>query len=421
MENSRTKMTEVRHEPAQTYQLNVLSNIVGRLATPYIDDLSSRQVGLMFDDVIDDIRQDQKPEVPHTNPHLLSEAINFDKKLLSQLSKGPATERLSRVAINAAVKTVTKHAQTCATIRDKSTTNSEVLIDPALIAKSYGLPDLWKETDHVIREEAEKWSSFEKHPEVPSALTKKVDLAETTNLMRLMWHHVIETPSYPEVNTYLTDNEEMYHVFWAPLSDTLDYATPREYDRATQLSFDLPHNATHLAHLNAMDPALGAFRYDDNMAQRAYFEAVTVFSEYKTIQHSRDNDIFKSELYDILQPEGITEQELAEWMVKDRGYEFKLRAARYAADVLMLQGASFTETTEEISKTFNIPISDAEKETKKYLPWTGLGAVYSFGYKKLESLGLDNVHDAIVDENGNALTSWMQAMSSMGSANTELH
>jgi hypothetical protein len=400
-------MFELHNEPAQTYQFNVLASAIGRFAPPNIDSHTINQSVAMFDNVVEVIREQAKPPVPHTCNTLLDEAMAFDLKLNRQLKSGPAAAYLSSKAISAAVEIVTDHVASCQALKTKDN-SYEMLIDAESVAINYGLYDMWTNTDNVILEEAAKWSAFREHPEVGSDLLKKIGVDETKNMMSLMWTHIIGISDHPKTRIYSTDSASRYHLYWAPLYDTLDYATPASYDRATQLSFDLPHNAAHLAHLGAMKSDLGVYRYNDCMAQRAYFEAVAVLSEFHTFEQAQTNTDFTDEMYNILKPNYLTKEALADWVVRDRGYEFKLRAARYAADVMMINGQGFSDTIHSISETFDIPLVAATKEAKKYLPWTGLGSIYSCGYKKLQSLGIRNTKEAITNSDGGVITSWAQ-------------
>lgn len=397
----------IQQEPAQTYQLNVLASALGRFAPLELDPSSIEQSREFCDNIVEAIREDHKPVVPHTNTELLEEAIAFDDKLFFQVRKGRAGLFLSSTLLKEMDAIITNHRDDCLELQSQATTNS-MLVEPQTIADAYGLPNIWSDAEAIITDEAKKWEQFQSHPEIPKDLTKRVTDRETQDLMELMWRHVIGVIDYPYVKTYLTEYPDLYHVYWAPLAETLDYATPESYDRATQLSFDLPHNATHLAHLDAIDPNLGVFRYDDSMAQRAYFEAAAVLSELHTIRQLQNSATFRNELYEILDPEELDSDELANWLVRDRGYEFKLRAARYAADMLMIEGHDFRDTTHEIANIFNIPLDDAVKETRKYIAWTGLGAIYTHGYRKLSELNETNVHAALVNADGEAITSWQQ-------------
>ncbi len=393
--------------PAETYKLNTLASVLSRYAVPDLSASTRLQVGEMLDATIDDIIAYNVPVVPHTRTELLEEATAFDRKLLDQLRSGPAEQYVTDAQRRVVEGILSKHANHCVDARQKDAP-WEMLVSPYAIAAAYGLNNLWEDPSGVIREEVDKWGKYTAHPDVPTMLRQRVGLDETRRLMSLMWRRVIGVTNEPDVHVYLTDDAQNYHVYWSPVAERLDYATPRDYDRATQLSFDLPHNATHLAHLDAMQSGAGAARYDDSMPLRAYFEAVTVFSEQQTIGVAEEDPEFGEELSDILSipPAEAGQMGVAEWVSHDRRYEFKLRAARYAADVMMTSGVTFDDTVSEISATFGIPVTDAANETRKYLAWTGLGAVYTFGYRQLEAAGVSTVMDAIRPTQGDAITSW---------------
>lgn len=397
----------IGNEPAVTYQLNVLASAIGRFAAPNLGLETIRQAGDMCEQTIDAIRESGKPAVPHTNPVLLEEAQGFDEKLRRQLVYGAAQYFLPKNVLAAALETVDGHAEVCTELLDGKAA-ARLLVEPSEIADAYGITDLWDGSEEMVDAEADRWAVFREHPAVPKDLEKPVSATDTASMMKIMWDHVIGVDEHPVVRTYLAKYPEAYHVYWAPLADKLDYATPTTYDRATQLSFDIPHNATHLAHLNAISDDLGVFRYDDSMSQRAFFEAAAVYSELRGMEEAHTNPEFIAELSEALDLRTMSSEELAEWIAQDRGYEFKLRAARYAADTLMIRGASFEETVHEVADALQIPLADSEKETRKYIAWTGLGAVYTAGYRKLEQAGVVKVKDALVYADGRAITSWRQ-------------
>lgn len=393
--------------PAETYTLNTLASVLGRYAVPDLSEESERQIGEMLDATIGELVDGDTPFVPHTRTELLEEAAKFDEKLLMQLRDGPAQAFVTTSQYEVVKKILTQHKMRCASAIQGGA-SWQMLTTPKAIAIAYGLPELWDKPEDVISGEVGQWGKSTAHPPVPDLLREKISIDETRLLMSLMWRRVIGTVAEPEVHTYLTDDTRNYHVYWSPLSERLDYATPATYDRATQLSFDLPHNATHLVHLEAMPGVNGAARYDDSMALRAYFEAVTVFSEFKAIQVAEQDDDFRYELENILgvRPDDKAGIDIAGWVAQDRRYEFKLRGARYAADILMTSGVCFRDSIAEISSTFGIPVTDAEKETRKYLAWPGLGAVYTFGYRKLLDAGVETVIEAIRKPSCSAYTSW---------------
>lgn len=392
--------------PAATYKLNVLASAVGRFAASDSPQ-TERQTIEFLDRSIEDLATNDVPPVPHTEPELLRQAAIFDNKLLDQLENGPAAEMLDSPRLKRTRSLVSDHLRFCM----NDSTTKELLVSPEEIATAYGTPTLWEEAQGLVEDEIKRYGKQTQHPDIPPVLRRRVTLEGTKDLLNFTWRNVLMVDETPDVNIYLTDQTSNYHVFWSPTSDALDYATPASYDLATQLSFDIPHNATHLAHLNALDAELGVERYDDSMPQRAYFEALTVFSEYITHELSSTNAEFGVELAKVLKidPSEMAPEALSKWITQDRAYESKLRAVRLEADRLMVQGRSFDQTIQSISQKFGIPIDHATSEVAKYLPWTGLGAVYTFGYRKLISLGKATVSEAMFNNSGEAVQSWTEA------------
>jgi hypothetical protein len=268
---------------------------------------------------------------------------------------------------------------------------------------------MWLDAPTILLDEVEKYGYVTAHPDIPSFLSKRVSKEETVSLIDYVSQDIFGLKTKLDVDVAKTDADDMYHVFWAPTSRGLDYATPYTYDRATQLSFDIPHNVAHLAHLSARGSKGGANRYNDRMDERAFFEAVAVLSEHIILQVCMREPERLREMLDIF---GLPQNDdsllgLSQWIAADRAYEFKLRAARLHADTLALQGMPFEEIVREVSLTVGISEKDARSETKKYLPWTGLGAVYTIGYNALLEAGVASVPAAITGMHG-AVSTWAQ-------------
>lgn len=347
--------------------------------------------------------------MPHTEPELLSQAVAFDRKLQNQLRKGPAGEFLKPVQLARSLELLSDHEEYCTRLLTSGATN-ELLVDPNSITRAYGLPDMWDKSKATVEAELTRWGKDTVHPPIPEPLAETVSLDETRGLINLMWHEVLKVEDSLTARVYMTGAKDMYHLFWAPGAERLDYATPDSYNRATQFSFDLPHNVAHLAHLTALGGEQGALRYNDSMAQRAYFESVAVLSEYVLTDALAGDPKIGEGMARILNldPRAMSASELTEWMIQDRVFEFKLRATRLYADLLMVEGSSFEDATHEISEKLGIPLSQAEAETIKYLPWTGLGAVYTHGYRKLLESGMNTVPSAVRSSDGGSVQSWSQ-------------
>lgn len=389
---------ETAKAPAETYTLNVMASALGRFAIPRLDNESVQQSSELLGSVADILSLQDAPPVPHTDPELLRQTLAFDTKLITQLTVGPASERIDAALQQHALRQLTRHHNQCKDLQGTSL-NNRLLVEPQEIADAYGLPDLWNDPQSVVNQEIKKYGKDTQHPDIPSPLLEQVTLGETQDLLHFMWDAVIQPRSRPHVTVRMTDKPSDYHVFWAPTAGAIDYATPTTYNRATQLSFDMPHNATHLAHLDILRQDLGAHRYDDSMQQRAYFEALTVFSEYITMRAAEDDPTFGQELAKVFKipADQLSTESLAKWIADDRRYEFKLRAVRLMADSLMVQGYTFDDAVSNISEHFGIPETHARAETAKYLPWTGLGGVYTHGYRKLLALGKSTVQEAFFE------------------------
>ncbi len=400
-------MTE-RLAPAQTYELNVLASAMGRFATPDLDPDTLYQATEMTEMAVGDFLDTDVPHVPNTLPELLEEAVGFDEKLLKQLRIGSAKEYLSESLLNTIKSIVSRHRNMCldSLLSDNPT---EQLVEPQDIADGYGLTTMWADARPTLLDEVKKYGYTTEHPTIPSFLSEKVSVEETSRLIEYVSRDILAFDGKLNVHTHFTDVDYMYHVFWTPTAKGLDYVTPSSYDRATQLSFDIPHNVAHLAHLTVIGTQEGVARYHDFMDERAFFEAVAVLSEHMILDVCRNQPERITEMAGIYNLPQNTDSvaELSKWIADDRAYEFKLRAARLHADALVIEGMPFDDIVHEISAIVGIPEKDARAETKKYLPWTGLGAVYTLGYNALLQAGITSVTQAITGKNG-AVTTWGQ-------------
>lgn len=383
--------------PALTYELNILASALGRLAVPNLDNTTRIQANILTETSLDRLLQNDGPPVPNTLPELLQEATTFDRKLVTQITKGPASELIDESLSKTILDVVVSHINVCEELHEKRAA-PQMLVDPKDIAQAYGLTNLWDNVEGVIAAEVQKWGIETSHPDIPASLSESVSKAETEELVSFMWHDLLHIPGELVADIYLSSRKENYHLFWSAKAERLDYVTPYDYDRATQLSFDLPHNVAHLAHLSLYQPESGVMRYNDTMPERAFFEGVAVLSE-AIIVRALEEDSSVSEtisaIFNSTQSSHIEPQALKMWMIQDRAYEFKLRAARLYGEFLVIQGHTLEEAALQINGTIGIDKADALKEVKKYLPWIGLGALYTQGYCKALEADKTNILDTI--------------------------
>lgn len=393
---------------AQTYQFNILASALGRFAAKDVDEETVQQVSLLLEQTLNTMN-DETPPVPHTNPELLRQALIFDKKLTAMIEYASKSSLVSKELAGKLHSIISKHSKYCNSIL-LADGAFEMLVDPASIAKEYGLPSLWEDAEDIIFEEVNNWGKSTQHPIVPSSLAKKVDAKTTKKLIQLAHNDLFHMPEELNVDVVIENNVKLYHLFWLPAARSIRYVTPSSYDIATQLSFDIPHNVAHLNHLSALDKQRGVLRYNDSMAQRGYFEAVAVLSEFVIVKVLQKNSDIGSKILNTLgvNQKIMTVEKLNDWIIQDRSFEFKLRVARFYADLLMIQGYDFQETVSKISEKLGISIEQAASETRKYLPWTGLGAVYTYGYRELLTSGVNGIKEAIYAPNNSVIESWQQ-------------
>jgi hypothetical protein len=393
--------------PAGTYALTPIACALGRLAIPEIDNSTSAQTILMLEEGLQYFEELDAPPAPHSDPEMLQLAKVFDKRLENQITDGPAKNHLSKSLSRKALQLISDHAATCANMISPGL--NEILAPRDSIAEGYGMPDMWEEAPRAVAFEKRYWGTIIQHPPVDQSMAKRVNLAETRDLIKFMWQDLLQEPTEPIVNSYLTSTHDNYHLFWSPTTTGLDYATPIHYDRATQLSFDLPHNVAHLIHLNKlMGEGEDTPVYDDSMPKRAYFEAVAVLSEFIMAKKVEEDPEIVQSLTDIFSFHGfeMTQDQLKEWLLQDRAFEFKLRCVRLYADYLMLDGCDFQETVEIIHKEMQIDRATVMAEVRKYMPWTGLGAVYTLGYRKLLNENTSSISKAVCGQDGKTQTAW---------------
>lgn len=381
-------------QPAKSYDLNMLASVLGRTQVRGLNSDTKVQIRTATDEVVSILEDKSKPPVPHTEKHLIQQVLKFIDKLRHMLG----TSQVNEVLVPAQKKKITEllnHFQS--SIEDLGQIRHQKLVSPEAIEEMFQFYGIWEAGRSELHADLGRWTEMS-HPTVPEALQQPVDVLETRRLINVIKKTIlaIDIPLFATI--YLTQKPEDYHLFWSLTDEGSDYATPTEYGLDTQLSFDLPHNVSHLVHLSLLREQ-GVYGYIDDMATRAFFEAIAVFSEMEIAQKLDTDPVAVSAISTALNSNrDISETSLKEWIVADRSFEFRLRASRLLADLLAIEGAPLPEIIDIVSTTVQIPKHVAEAEVTKYLPWTGLGAIYTLGYRRLEQAGVTSVSDVLHDK-----------------------
>jgi hypothetical protein len=372
----------------------MLASMLGRTQVVTRSPETTKQIISATDEVIAILENKTKPLVPHT-----------DKSLIHQI--GIFTEKLHRMLNSDRVKQVLPSIQQARIAELLNLFNTEVnllgkgkyeqLILPSEIEEMFQFYGIWNSGWDELKHDLSRWQQIE-HPDTPNSLRQPITQDETVRLIDIMKREVLKIDVPLMASIYLTSEPENYHLFWAITAEGSDYVTPRSYGLDTQLSFDLPHNVAHLIHLQQLKD-LGVYGYVDDMPTRAFFEAIAVFAELEVVRKLEKDSAFAHNMVESLdESRDISGEELGEWMIEDRSFEFRLRASRLMADLLAIDGATLPEIVEIVSTSVNIPREVAQAEVSKYYPWTGLGAIYTLGYRKLEQAGILGIREVLTEQ-----------------------
>lgn len=387
-----------KNQPAQIYDLTIGASIVGRNASPYLTDKDRNQIqGLMLDfsEMFQETRE-EKPALANVDEASLKQALAFSQRVRKQLDClwgypegviAQMRECLDQFDIQA---------------QEEGRKRNGLILPKEDVAHLLDIPELLDTAalNEIIHNEAIWTASL--HPEILSSLRRKVDATQTQELIQACVQSLFGENIAVPVDIYTQDEVDKYYLYWSTKDSGLDYTTPSQYELATQLSFDIPHNAAHLLHLS-LGGKNSVGQYIDQMQERTYTEAIAVLSEYQMYQEAMDQGEVIRSFSEIL---NIPVEQLSEWIQQDRSYEFRLRFARLLSDVNTLKGESFSENADSIQKQLGIPQKDAIAEAQKYYAWTGLGAAYTLGYNRLLSNETRNARKAMTTSDGKLLFSW---------------
>lgn len=390
--------------PAKSYGMNVVAEIAAKFGIEGLQVDEVAQLSQALDEQVTKLNDAEVPELPLWAPEAIKLAQQFNIKVLGLLDKNVAPQ-LEEALVEKARSLVLGQCVRLDEVESGVQTAPTDIVPPAEIASAFGIDELFDEAENTLATELEEWSHQINHPRIPARLAERTTEGMTRQLVEAAWRDLFGATDDIDAKVYLTAACDRYHLYWATLDGRLDYATPEDYPLETQLSFDVPHNAAHLLHLHKLDA--GVLGYLDRMPERAYFESVALLAEYMVTREEVGSSPYFDKLASIL---GMSVDDTYNWVQADRSYEFKLRAARFLGDVLVSQGQSFDDAVKEVASTLQIPEEHARAEVSKYLPWLGLNAVYTKGFRKLIRSGINSVVDAIEPVKGMVARSWNEVL-----------
>lgn len=131
------------------------------------------------------------------------------------------------------------------------------------------------------------------------------------------------------------------------------------------MSFEFPHNATHLLHLSNLPNDITS--YSDSISQRSFFEGLAVLSEYTAFEKFQKTDIIQ-DIHNIIKTNipDISISELQDFLIADRIFEFRLRTLRLLTDYLVMNNYSYDSIIKESKSYFSQEPLLSEQEIQKY-------------------------------------------------------
>lgn len=385
---------DFKKHPARIYDLNLLASVLGKIQIEGCGDEGKEEIQKLIDQVIGALMDLSKPLVPHTDKHLLEEAKKFVGKLLGMLNTERSRKVISEIERSKIQKILIQFNEECDVFKRGK---SERLISKGSIEAMFQFSSMWEKGKRELEDDLKRWNK-KKCPESPASLRMYVDAKETRRLVETIKKSVLGLDILLITKITLTKNPQEHHLFWTITDRGLAYIISENSGLDAQLSFDFPHIVAHLAHLNFLKER-GVMAYIDDMATRAFFEAVAVFSEYQIINALKHDSSIATQIQHNLQSKrNINSEQLREWMIGDREFQFRLRNVRLFADLLAIEEVPFLDIVAIASKTLGLPEDIVRSEVLKYFPWTGLGAMYILGYRRLEQSGIVQISD-ILQEN----------------------
>lgn len=388
------------NQPAKTYDVNILSSLIGRCYLKNLSKHDHESINGLIEEVLRILALD-KPVVPHTDPALLKKF----KAQLTRICQLAEDQQVQRIIENL-IKDLQRSIQNLLNdVHDVNPTDG-FSITLAQIEEMLGMKGAFNSALEVAKKELKDKDEHREHPAIPQALNMQVSIEETRRLIEYVIGEIFLIPIPKRWSASIINDPRGHHLFWATTENLIQYATPDHYDLATQFSFDIPHNAAHIAHLGAHEN-LDVSTYIDTMSERSFFESVAVLSEHQIIKLLKKNSHTAKQIHSKLdENRKITVEELHHWMLADRIFEARLRVARLLGDCFTLERFSSEETTTMVSNATGLDLNIVRNEILKYYTVTGLGGVYVLGSNRMMAMGIENPKDAIVDTQGKVIRSW---------------
>ena len=394
-------MHHARH-PASNYDFAPVASLLGKYNTRDFEASGQARVEAALDTALGEIESTEKPAVPHTDPELIRGIQSFLFKTVLVILREAAGKVPQ--SLQTRVRTVVKgFNERMLALKPQTKMLCELGEIEGMIGLDMSRDRVW-EIAHRANQSGKHWGA----PVKIDVLEQVVTIDEVRRIFEVVKEKLFSVMNSDP--TFYLDRPERHHLFWTPTETGQQCAVPTGYSMADYLRFHCPHNDAHLVHLSAL-PEQSVTSYCDFMDERAFFEAVAVYAEYQMLE-AASQDSFVGDLYStfsIARQNGLSKDQLQDWLLSCRGHEFHLRAVRLMGDLnTLFSGLPFEENVDQVTYETELPRDKVEAEVRKYYHLPGLGATYTLGFENLRERGALSIQDSFTND-GQVISTWHQS------------
>ncbi len=268
-----------------------------------------------------------------------------------------------------------------------------IINDKITFDRLFWIENLFNNIESITDSELSKYSEYN-HPKNLDLDSIIISIDEVKELCKYWIWEILECDPI-DVNIAKPWLQDSHSLLWNSTQESINYYIPN-MSIAQYLSFDIPHNMTHLIHLNRIWE--GTISYLDWMERRAFSEALSVLSESLIYEKLDSSSIVSDDFYEILKKNldgKICREDFHDWMLKDRSFEFRLRLVRLLWDYFLLSNNSLDEVVNLVVDITKVDSILVRNEILKYISELGLWAIYTVGYNNLRSVWYSNPSDIL--------------------------
>jgi hypothetical protein len=366
-------ISTVESQPAKVLDLMVTNSLLSKIQFKQFPEMQNEIANLTK--ILTTVStESSKPDLIHTDIKHRELALTYIQKVINKLTDCRDQIEFSTFSSIYSNLSKLKNSFILSTTTEKDTYFN---VEPRVLLEQYGVNGM---LDSGLQQAKLDFKKFEyrDYSEFEARLNKnKVNKEFSERLFRFVAKDLMGYNFNNNIN--FTEQKNPYDLSWCVDKNGISYISPILLDFANFLSFEIPHNITHLIHLDKLDEQ-NHTTYIDSMSQRAFFEGVAIYAE-----RLFSGIVNIDKLYDFLSLElKIDSAEIKEWFEYVRSKENALRSVRLVSDVETMNGLGYSQVIKKMrDEISNISDDKLHSETSIYYQFTGLSSCYTPGGVKL--------------------------------------